>query len=178
MSINEEKKRAVEEIRGRFNQAKSAILTDYRGLDVADMTELRKKLREAGVEYRVLKNTLTKIAISDLGLEALDDHLKGPTAIAFGYEDPVVPAKVLAEFNKDHKDHLPVIKAGTVEGKFIDVEGVKALADLPSREVLLAQVLAGMQAPITGFVRAANGIISGLVYALNAVKEQKEQQAS
>ena len=175
MSIREDKQRQVSEIRERFDRAKSVILTDYRGINVADMTVLRKQLREAGIEFKVLKNTLVKIALEGKDVDELNDSLQGPTALAFGYEDPVTAAKILSDFSKDHKDNLPVVKAGMLEGKAIDAAGVKALADLPSREVLLAMVLGGMQAPITGFVRASNGIVSSLVYALNAVREKKEQ---
>jgi large subunit ribosomal protein L10 len=175
LSIREDKQRKVSEIREKFENAKSVILTDYRGINVADMTELRKKLREAGIEFKVLKNTLVKIALEGKNVEELNDSLQGPTALAFSYDDPVTPAKILSEFSKDHKDGLPKLKAGMLEGKAINADGVKALADLPSREVLLAMVLGGMQAPITGFVRASNGIVSSLVYALNAVREKKEQ---
>ncbi len=175
MSIREEKQRKVAEILERFEKAQSVILTDYRGINVADMTDLRKQLRDAGVEYKVLKNTLVKIALQDKNVDELYDALQGPTAIAFSYDDPVTPAKILSDYSNDHQDGLPKIKGGMLEGKAIDVAGVKALADLPSREVLLAMVLGGMQAPITGFVRAANGIVSSFVYALNAVREQKEQ---
>ncbi|QOR34568.1 50S ribosomal protein L10 [Clostridium sp. 'deep sea'] len=175
MSMREDKQRQVSEIRERFEKAKSVILTDYRGINVADMTELRKQLREAGIEYKVLKNTLVKIALEGKEVDEIKDSLQGPTALAFGYDDPVTAAKILSDFSKNHENNLPVVKAGILEGKVIDTAGVTALADLPSREVLLSMVLSGMQAPITGFVRASNGIISSLVYALNAVREQKEQ---
>lgn len=175
MGMLKAKQEQVQEIRDRFERAQSAILTDYRGINVADMTVLRKQLREAGVEYKVLKNTLVKRALDGMDVEAVFDSLQGPTAIAFSYEDPVTAAKILSEFNKAHNDNLPAIKAGVLEGKVLDNAGVQALADLPSREVLLSTVLATMQAPITGFVRASNGIIASFVYALNAVREQKEQ---
>jgi len=175
VSIREDKQQQVAEIRERFEKAQSAIFTDYRGINVADMTVLRKQLRDAGVEYKVLKNSLVKIAIDDMNLDKIYDSLQGPTAIAFSYDDPVTAAKILSEFSKNHKSELPKIKSGVLEGKPLNIEGVKALADLPSREVLLAMVLGGMQAPITGFVRAANGIVSSFVYALNAVREKKEQ---
>ncbi len=173
--MREAKQVQVNEIRDRFERAQSAILTDYRGINVADMTELRKQLRDAGVEYRVLKNTLVKRALEGMNVEDVFDSLQGPTAIAFSYGDPVTAAKIISEFNKKQANKLPTIKAGVLEGKYLDFNGVKALADLPSREVLLATVLATMQAPITGFVRASNGIIASFVYALNAVREQKEQ---
>lgn len=174
MSVREEKKRVVEELREKFSTSKSAVLTDFRGLNVAAMTELRKRMREAGVEYKVVKNTLTRIAVGELDLSELDEHLEGPTAVAFGYDDPVTPAKIISDFSKEHENNLPKIKAGVLNGKVISMEEVKALADLPPREVLLGQVLAGMQAPIAGLVNVLQGTIRGLVYALNAIKEQKE----
>lgn len=169
----EQKKKVVEELKDRFDKSKTVILTDYRGLDVAEMTELRRQLREAGVDYKVVKNTLARIAARDLGMEFLNEYLVGPTAIAFS-EDPVAPAKVLCKFADDHQDLE--LKAGIMDGKLIDMETIKQLADLPSREVLLAQVLAGMKAPITGLVNVLNGPLRSLVYVLQAVKDKREKQ--
>lgn len=166
------KKVVVDEIRSKLEQTKGAVLADYRGLNVAQVTELRNKLREAGVEYKVLKNTLVRIAAHDLGITDLDPYLEGPTAVAFGLEDAVAPAKVLSDFAKTNKQLE--IKAGLLEGKVISFEGVKALADLPSREVLLSMVLAGMQAPLVGMVNVLQGPIRKAVYALDAVRKQKE----
>lgn len=167
------KERVVEEIRDKFERASSALLTDYRGLNVAEVTELRKQLREAGIEYKVVKNTLTHLAIKDFDYsDELKEFLQGPTAIAFSYEDPVAAAKILSKFAKDHKNLE--IKVGLVEGKVVDINGIKNLADLPSREVLIAKVLAGMQAPISGLVNVLNGPMRGLVYALQAIKDKKQ----
>ncbi|MDI3533710.1 MAG: large subunit ribosomal protein [Thermosediminibacterales bacterium] len=167
------KERVVEEIRDKFERANSALLTDYRGLNVAEVTELRKQLREAGIEYKVVKNTLTRLAIKDFDYsDELKEFLQGPTAIAFSYEDPVAAAKILSKFAKDHKNLE--IKVGLVEGKVVDINGIKNLADLPSREVLIAKVLAGMQAPISGLVNVLNGPMRGLVYALQAIKDKKQ----
>lgn len=171
----EAKKQVVEEIKERFQKMQSAVLTDYRGLNVAEVTELRTKLREAGVEFKVLKNTLTKIAADEVGLEGLDPYLEGPTAIAFGIEDVVAPAKVLSDFAKTHK--ALEIKAGILEKKVIDFDGVKALADLPSREVLLAKVLGSMQAPMYGFAGSLQGLLRNFVYVLDAVREKKAAEA-
>lgn len=172
--IRQEKERQVAEIKEKFDNAKAAIITDYRGINVADMTELRKQLREAGVEYKVLKNTFVKIATEDMELSDLDETLQGPTAIAFSYDDAVAAARILNEFSKEHESKLPKIKAGVLEGKFINVDQVVDLANLPPKEVLLSMVLRTMQAPITSFVRTNNGIITKLLYALNAIKEEKE----
>ncbi|WP_366923273.1 50S ribosomal protein L10 [Metallumcola ferriviriculae] len=171
----QQKVQVVEEIKAKLDKVRGAVLTDYRGLNVAEMTELRAKLREANVEYKVLKNTLVTIAAQDLGLGGLNPYLEGPTAIAFGVEDAVSPAKVLSKFAKDHKQLE--IKAGILEGKVIGVEEVKALADLPSREELLAQVVRGMQAPMAGLANVLQGSIRNLAYVLEAVRKEKEQTA-
>lgn len=169
--INE---KIVAEIKEKFEESTAVVLTDYRGLNVAQVTELRAKLREADVEYKVLKNTLTKLAAHQVGLEALDEYLTGPTAIAFS-KDPVAPAKILSEFAKENK--ALEIKAGVLEGKVISLEEVKDLAALPSREELLAKVVGGMQAPLYGLAAVLNGCLRNLVYVLDAVRQQKEANA-
>ena len=174
MAVTTEKQAIVGELKEKLSNTKGAVLTNYRGLNVAQDTKLRRKLRDAGVEYRVIKNTMTRIAAKEVGIEGLDQYLEGPTAIAMSAVDPVAPAKILSEFIKENKLQALEIKAGLVEGKVIDVAGVKALASLPPREVLIAQLLGTLQAPITGFVRVLNGIPSNLVYALEAIRKQKE----
>lgn len=175
MSKLDAKKQIVEEIKGKFQEAQTAVLVDYRGLNVEEITELRSKFRSEGVDYKVYKNSMMRFAVKEVGYEGLLEHLVGPTAVAFGMEDPVGAAKIISEFTKQHK-HLE-IKAGMVDGKVIDVEGVKDLAALPSKEVLVAKVLGGLNAPITGFANVLQGTVRGLAIALNAVKEQKEAQA-
>ncbi|EAX47690.1 ribosomal protein L10 [Thermosinus carboxydivorans Nor1] len=174
MAVTSEKQAIVAELKEKLANTKGAVITNYRGLTVAQDTKLRRKLREAGVEYRVVKNTLTRIAAKEVGLEGLEPYLEGPTAIAMSYNDPVAPAKVISDFIKENKLQVMEIKAGLVEGKVIDVDGVKALANLPPREVLIAQVLAGMQAPIAGLVNVLQGTIRNFVYVLEAVRKQKE----
>ncbi|VBB08852.1 ribosomal protein l10p [Lucifera butyrica] len=174
MSIRSEKEAVVAELKDKLAGTKGAVLTSNRGLTVAQDTKLRRKLRENGVEYRVVKNTMTRIAAQELGLEGLDKYLEGPTAIAMSSTDPVAPAKIIADFVKENKGQFVEIKAGVVEGKVIDSAGVKALASLPPREVLVAQVLAGMQSPIVGLVNVLQGSIRNLVYTLEAVRKQKE----
>ena len=164
---------AVAEMKENLSRSQGAVLADYRGLNVKQVTELRRQLREAGVEYKVVKNTLTIIAAKELGLDDLSQYLVGPTAIAFGYEDPVAPAKVLSDFAKDNK--ALELKAGVLNGEVIGLDEVKALAELPSREQLLAQVLRGMQAPIAGMVNVLQGTIRNFVYALEAIRKQKEE---
>lgn len=166
-----EKKEIVNKLTGKIKEAKAMVFADYRGLTVEQDTELRNALRKAGVDYKVVKNTLTRFAAKANGLDGLDTYLNGPTAMAISNTDPVAPAKVLAEYAK--KFEKLELKVGVVEGRIIDVDGIKSLADLPPREVLIARVLGGFNAPISGFVNVLNGNIRGLVVALNAIAEQK-----
>jgi large subunit ribosomal protein L10 len=170
VALRQEKVKAVEELKDKFGRSVAAILTDYRGLDVAEITELRKRLREQDVEFKVVKNTLAKLAIKDYDYN-LDEYLEGPTAVAFSYEDPVAPAKILNEFAKAHKELE--IKAGVIEGKLAGIDVIKELATLPSREELLAKAVGSIQAPIAGLVGVLQGTISNLVYTLQAVQEKK-----
>lgn len=168
--ILEQKMRAVDELTEKIKNCSSLVLADYRGLTVEQDTELRNSLREAGVEYKVIKNTITRFAVRNSDLEELEPYLKGPTAIAIS-DDPVAPAKVLAEYANKFK--ILELKVGVVEGKVIGVDGLKALAALPSRDELVARVVGGLNAPITGLVNVLNGNLRGLVVALNAIAEQK-----
>ena len=174
MAITAAKQAIVAELKEKLTGAKGAVLVNYRGLTVAQDTKLRRQLREAGVEYRVVKNTMTRIAAQEAGLEGLDAYLEGPTAMAISTTDPVAPAKIITDFVKEHKLQVLEVKAGLVEGNVIDENGVKALASLPSREVLIAKMLGSMQSPITGLVNVLQGSIRNLVYALDAVRQQKE----
>jgi len=174
--IREEKEAVVSQIREKLSSAQVAILTDYRGLTVAEMNQLRKKFRESNVEFRVVKNTLTLLAAKSIGLEELQDYLKGPTAIAFGMEDPVVPAKIISEFSKDHK--ALEVKGGLLEGKIIPIEKIKELAELPPKEQLLAKLAGAMNSPIVMLVNVLNAPIRDFVYALDALRRKKEEEAS
>ena len=179
-----EKKAVVQALAEQMKNATSGVLVDYKGINVADDTKLRRELREAGVEYAVVKNTLMHLAAKEAGLEALDFVLSGTTALATS-ADMVAPAKILAGFAKkeadanarkpagDRKKNLFSVKAGFVEGRVISPQEVTTLAELPPREVLVARALAGFNAPITGFVNVLNGNLRGLVVALNAIAEQK-----
>lgn len=168
------KREIVEEIKEKISKAQSIVLVDYRGLNAEQLTELRKRYRSAGVEYKVYKNTMMRFAFKDAGYEEFNKYLEGPNAIAFGYDDPVQVAKITNEFAKENKNLE--IKAGIVDGKVIDVQGVKSLAELPSREVLIAQVLGGFNAPLQGFVNVLQGTIRSLAIVLNAIKEKQEVQ--
>lgn len=170
--ILNQKREVVEGISAKMKAAKAMVFADYRGLTVEQDTLLRNALRKAGVDYKVVKNTLTRFAANENGLEGLDSYLNGPTAMASSETDPVAPAKVLSEYAKKY-DKLE-LKVGVVEGRIIDPSGIKALAELPPREVLIARVLGGLNAPISGLVNVLNGNIRGLVVALNAIAEQKE----
>lgn len=166
------KSQNVEEIKEKISKAQTVVLVDYRGLNVEQLTELRSEYRKAGVEYKVYKNTMMRFAFKDTGFEDFNEYLTGPNAIAFGYEDPVQVAKITAEFAK--KNDKIEIKAGIVDGKIINVDGVKHLASLPSREVLIAQTLGGLNAPIQGFANVLQGTIRGLATVLNAIAEKQE----
>ena len=172
-NVLQQKQDAVKDLSEKLKTAKSLILADYRGLTVEQDTELRNALRKAGVEYHVVKNTLTRFAAKENNIEGLDSFLKGPTALAMSSTDLVAPAKVLSEYAKKY-EKLD-IKAGVLEGKVIDINAIKVLAELPSKEVLISRVLAGFNTPITGFVNVLNGNLRGLVVALNAIAEQKAQ---
>lgn len=157
MSKNiEAKKGVVADIRQKFEKAQSAVLVDYRGLNVAEDTELRNQLRKAGVEYAVLKNTMINLAVKDMGLDEMKSHLEGPTAVAFGMEDAVAPAKVLSDFIKKTKKMN--IKCGVVDGAYIDEKGVEALANTPSREVLIARIMGSMMSSVSKFVYCVEAI--------------------
>lgn len=159
------KKQVVDEITDKLKSSVSTIVVDYRGLNVAEVTELRKQLREAGVEFKVYKNTMTRRAAEAAELSNLNEYLTGPNAIAFSTEDVVAPAKIINDFAK--KNDALEIKAGVIEGNVATVEDVKALAELPSREGLLSMLLSVLQAPIRNLALAAK-----------AVADQKEEQGA
>lgn len=168
----EEKKKIVEDLRERFIKSKVVIVTDYKGLDVTKITDLRRKLRDSEIEYQVAKNTLLIRASQDTDVEIIKDTFKGPSAIAISYDDPVAPAKVLTDFAKEHKQLE--IKAGVMQGKALDPGEIKALSTLPSREQLLGQLLSVMNGVTTSLVRLLNNIPQQLMNVLQAIKEQKE----
>lgn len=169
--IRNEKEKIVDALHEDFKKSKVVILTDYKGLDVATISSLRKKLREVGVEYKVVKNTLIRRASSDTHAGLIKDHFKGPSALALSYDDPVAPAKVLIAFSKDNQKLE--IKIGVMEGKVIDLNAIKALSDLPSREVLLGLLLSTMNGVPTALVRALNDVPVRLLNVLQAIRDQK-----
>lgn len=172
MSANfEAKKLVVEDIKERIQNAKSVVFVKFNGLSVAEDTELRREFRKNNVEYKVLKNTLIKRAFNDLGVTDFDEDLNGPTSIAFG-ADETAASKVIVEAARKYNEKVSV-KCAYVDGGKVDVEGVKALASMPSKEELIAKMLGSMQAPIANFVGVLSAIPRGLVIALNAIAEQK-----
>jgi len=166
------KEKKVSEILWDLQGTSIVVLTDYRGLSVAQISSLRRMLKQEGVKYKVVKNTLALLAARKAGLEALEQYLEGPTAVAYGYDDPVTPVKLLVKFAKDN-EHLS-IKGGVLENKIVSEKELRRLAELPSKDVLLARTLGGLQAPLVGFLSVLQGNIRNLVYVLNAIKEQKE----
>ena len=165
-----EKEQLVSELKDKLEGAKSLYYTDFTGLNVKRMTELRRRLKRAGVEYVVIKNTLALRAVNESGL--VGERLKGPTGLVFG-ADPVAAAKVLTDFAKEN-EQKPTVKGGLLEGKSVDAAQVKQLASLPSREQMLADLGAGLQSPLAAFVGALNGLLYMFASALDALKSQRE----
>ncbi|WP_100065698.1 50S ribosomal protein L10 [Miniphocaeibacter massiliensis] len=154
--VLEKKQSVVNEIKENIESSKSMVLIDYRGLNVEELTDLRNRFRKENVVYKVYKNTMMNFAFKDLGLEEITELLVGPNAVAFSTEDPIAAARIANDFAKDH-DKLE-IKAGYLEGEYLDVTGVKDLASIPSREVLLAKLLGSFKAPVSNFVYLADAI--------------------
>lgn len=166
------KHEVVTQMHERLSRAKAVFLADFRGMDVGQATSLRNELRNASVEYKVCKNTLLDLAAKGTTVECITPFLAGPTAIAISYDDPVSAAKVLSKFAKSPTSKL-VLKAGVLSGKLMDVKQIQALADLPSREVLIAKMLGSMQAPATNFVGVLAALPGSLVRVLDAIRVQK-----
>lgn len=169
----ENKQQVVTELHDKLSRAKAVFLADFRGMDVGKATDLRNELRKASVEYKVVKNTLLELASRETDKEQLSSHYVGPTAIALSYDDPVSAAKVLSRFAKEQQATFK-LKAGMLSGKVISVADIQALADLPSREVLLAKLLGTIQAPTANFVGVLAAVPGSFVRLLGAIKAQKE----
>jgi large subunit ribosomal protein L10 len=170
-----EKVAQVEAIEAWLRGAAAAILTDYRGLNVGELGQLRAKLREAGAEYRVVKNTLLQRAAESLGIAGLEPYLDGPTAIAVSREDPVAPARALQEFIRQMRKLE--VKGALVEGRVMTADQVKSLAELPGKPQMRARMLGALQAPAAGLVGVLQGLQRNLVYALDQISKQKEAAA-
>jgi len=172
-----EKETAVAEIAEILKDATSVFVTDYKGLSVERITDLRSKCRESKVSYMVVKNTLARIAAKEAGFDEMVDYLKGPSAIAFSYDDPSAPARIISEFAKKDKDNLPEIKMTIFEGQFYGPEKVEHIASLPTKTELISMLLGGFNAPLQGFVGTLHGLLSKTVRTLAAIQEKKETEA-
>ncbi|MDD2391239.1 MAG: 50S ribosomal protein L10 [Desulfobacterales bacterium] len=167
-----EKQQIVTDLHEKFKRSKVVILTDYKGLDVSAITKMRRQLRESGIDYKVVKNTLMVRAAENTDVAVISDNFKGPSGIALSYDDPVAPAKILMSFAKENAKLE--VKVGVMNGKVLDAVAIKSLSLLPSREVLLGQLLSTMNAVPAGFVRTLNAIPQKLLNVLQAIKDQKE----
>ena len=170
------KRDSVTEIKARLTGSVGVVMADYRGLTVREMQELRAKVRDAGGELKVYKNTLAEIAVRELALPSMDEFLTGPTAFVFADEDPVGPTKAMMSFAKEHK--ALEVKGGFVQNAVVDAAAVKAIASLPSREELIAKLLATMLNPMASTARILNAPVSAFARAVNAIARQKEEAAA
>ena len=166
---------AVELLKDKFERSSIVITTNYSGLPVSEMTELRRALREADVEYRIIKNSLAYIAADQAGKPAIKEVINGPTGIAFGYEDPLAPAKALSGFIRSNRSSLAIL-GGEMDGKALTSEQVDQLATMPGREELVAQLLMRMNGPAAGLVNVLNGTIAGLARVLQGHVDNLQQQ--
>ena len=168
----DQKKKIAEDLKEKFSRSKVVIVTDYQGMNVTTINALRRQLRDADIDYRVVKNSLLVRASQDTDVATISEFFKGPSAVAISYDDPVTPAKVLTEFAKENKNLK--IKVGVMGAKLLDIEDINSLSSLPSREVLLSQVLSAMNGVPTAFVRVLSGTIGQFLNVLTAIKDQKE----
>jgi large subunit ribosomal protein L10 len=171
--VKSEKVESVTELHEKFAHAVSAVLADFRGLTVQEITDLRQQLRDASLELAVVKNTLARLAVQETPFERLSPYLKGPTSITLSYRDTVAPAKILSAYVK--KQPKLAVRAGLFEGEIVPAEKIAEIADLPPRDVLLAQTLAAMQGPLTGLVWTLQGVLSTFIGTLQAIHDKKAQ---
>ena len=169
------KQETINELNDVFTRAKSALLAHYHGISAENMAALRTHMRERGVDFRVIKNTLAQKAVKNTPLEAMKNDFKGPVSLIVSFDDAVAPAKALSDYAKSGVEKSPDVVAGIVEGKQVSPAEVKALADLPSKEVLLSQLLSVMNGPTTNFVGVFSALLRKLVGTLGAIKDKKAQ---
>jgi len=175
MPTKEKKQQTVAELRGIFDRAQVAIVTDYRGLNVKEITDLRRRLQKVGGDLTIAKNTLIKLVSQDLeSWKPMEEFLAGPTALAVGFDDPVAAAKALQDFAKEKRKVQIQIRGGALEGKALTAAQVKDLASMPSKEVLLSRMLGSLQSPAQKLASALSGGARNVVYALDALRRQKE----
>ncbi len=168
----DKKKEIVKDLHEKFARSKVVIITDYKGLDVATINDLRRRLRAQEIEYKVVKNSLLIRAAEETDVALIKDRFKGPSAVALSYDDPIAPAKVLTKFLEEYSQLE--IKTGVMDGKVLDLDAIKKISTLPSREELLSQFLSAANGVATSFVRVLNAIPVQLLNVLQAIKEQKE----
>ena len=171
MSTKAFKKEKIDAIKSKIEKAQVAVITEYKGLSVEEITKLRREIQKNGGDYMVTKNTLAKIAVKGTEYEALTDKMSGPIALAFGFEDPVTPAKAVTNFIKATKKGE--ILGAVMDGKLLSVSETKALANLPSKEELFAKMLGSINSPASGIVGCVNGVMASLTRAMAAVRDQK-----
>ena len=164
----------VEELHGIFSRAKSVVVANYQGIDAEGITALRVHMRSRSVDFRVVKNTLARRAVKDTSLEVLGEDFRGPISILVGFEDAIAPAKALSDFAKSGGAKSPEVICGVIEGKKVSPGEVQALAELPSREELISQMLSVFQGPTTNFAGVFSSLLRKLVGTLDAVREKKE----
>jgi len=169
----QEKAQLVKELSALLKSSTSIYLTDYRGLNVKDITDLRKRLKENATIYKVSKNSILKRALDDAKISEISHLIEGPIAIAVSSDDPIPPIKTLTAFRKEHK--LPIIKGGIAEGEFISAEKIEEIAKIPSKEELLAMIIDSLSASITGLVWTLKGILAQIIYTLNSLVNKKEE---
>ncbi len=167
-----EKESMIKEIEEKLKTAVSAVLTDYRGLNVRDMAELRAGLKQEGVEYKIYKNTLMRRAADQINVPELGEHLEGPTGVAFGFDDPLAAARALAAYAKRNRSLK--IKGGLLEGRVIGGADIRMMAGLPTKDVLIAQLASTLNAPLTRLVSTLSGPIRGLAVSLGKISAQKQ----
>ena len=170
--------KTVANLKERLDGAKSIVLIDYKGINIEEVDALRERMRNSDVDYFVSKNTFIKKALNELGVNDLDQHLKGPTAVAVCKSDEVAPAREMVKFVKDVMEdkEFPKFKIGYVSGELMDINELNQLAKLPSREELIGRVLAGFNAPLSGMVGVLNGILRKFVYVVDAIAKDKAEQ--
>ncbi|MBQ8525499.1 MAG: 50S ribosomal protein L10 [Clostridia bacterium] len=175
-SVLEQKKAVVAELIEKLKAAQAGVLVDYRGLTVEEDTKLRAQLREAGVEYKVVKNTLTRFAIKEVGYDEMDEQLNGPTSLAISADDPVAPAKIISDFAKNNENLT--IKAGFLDGKVISLDEIKTLANTPSKDVLIAKIMGSLNSPISALARTLQALIDNGVEPADIQKEAPAEEAA
>jgi large subunit ribosomal protein L10 len=167
-----EKEKQIAVLKERFEKANSFIITDHTGINVADLTVLRRDLKNANAEFRIAKNTLLKIAATESGNEQINDNFVGPTSMVFGFDDPSAPAKIVYEFSK--KTEIPKVKAYVLDNQLYSIEDFKRIAQLPSREEVLALLMGAISGPIYGFIMTLNGTVRNFIGLIDAMAESKK----